>query len=312
MSKTILVDLSHPFGRGNPLWPSNGDFHIDRVQHMPMHYRLLQTFNDFHMHNSTHADSPSHVIPESPYTHELPLENYYGPAVCLDIPKKHWELITVEDIEKAAAKVEGGIQEGDWVLICTGMNQRWGENDDYFMYSPGMSIEGAHWLVDHKVKGVGFDLQALDHILYTYAAQHGPGPYVPRIVDEYKKEFGHEPIEDYPEWEPVHTILLGNNVMGIENLGGDIEKVKGQRFMFCAFPLRWYMGDGTIVHAEPSPTRTISIRMFPTGCINTAYIDPQPNRKVIGGHDGRQEENCASGCRHHGNRHCTDVCSGWP
>ena len=118
MGKTVLVDLSHPFGRGNPLWPSNGDFHIDRVQHMPMHYRLLQTFNDFHMHNSTHADSPSHVIPESPYTHELPLENYYGPAVCLDIPKKHWELITVEDIEKAAAKVEGGIQEGDWVLTA--------------------------------------------------------------------------------------------------------------------------------------------------------------------------------------------------
>ena len=98
MSKTVLVDLSHPFGRGNPLWPSNGDFHIDRVQHMPMHYRLLQTFNDFHMHNSTHADSPSHVIPEGAFTHELPLENYYGPAVCLDIPKKHWELITVEDI----------------------------------------------------------------------------------------------------------------------------------------------------------------------------------------------------------------------
>ena len=49
MGKTVLVDLSHPFGRGNPLWPSNGDFHIDRVQHMPMHYRLLQTFNDFHI-----------------------------------------------------------------------------------------------------------------------------------------------------------------------------------------------------------------------------------------------------------------------
>ena len=82
----------------------------------------------------------------------------------------------MEDIEKAAAKVEGGIQEGDWVLICTGMNKRWGENDDYFMYSPGMSIEGAHWLVDHKVKGVGFDLQAWTTSLH-YAAQHGPpGP----------------------------------------------------------------------------------------------------------------------------------------
>ena len=117
MSKTILVDLSHPFGRGNPLWPSNGDFHIDRVQHMPMHYRLLQTFNDFHMHNSTHADSPSHVIPESPYTHELPLENYYGPAVCLDIPKKHWELITVEDIEKAAVYPNSARDEKGRLLV---------------------------------------------------------------------------------------------------------------------------------------------------------------------------------------------------
>ena len=180
MGKQVLVDLSHPFGRGNPLWPSNGDFHIDRVQHMPMHYRLLQTFNDFHMHNSTHADSPSHVIPESPYTHELPLENYYGEAVCLDIPKSHWQLITPEEIEEAAAKVEGGIKEGDWVILCTGMHKRWGENDDYFAYSPGLSIEGAQWFIDHKVKGVGFDMQALDHILYTYAADHGPGPYVPR------------------------------------------------------------------------------------------------------------------------------------
>ena len=25
--------------------------------------------------------------------------------------------------------------------------------------------------------------------------------------------------------------------------------MKNQRFLFCAFPLRWYMGDGTIVRA---------------------------------------------------------------
>lgn len=157
-----LIDLSNPFGRGNPLWPSNGDFHIDRVQHMPMHYRLLQTFNDFHMHNSTHADSPAHVIPESPFTHELPIQNYFGEAVCLDIPKGKWELITVE---------------------------------------------------------------------------------------EYEEMFGHPAIEDFPEWEPCHDILMANNVMGIENLGGDLDKVTNQRFLFCAFPLRWYMGDGTIVRA---------------------------------------------------------------
>lgn len=244
-----LIDLSNPFGRGNPLWPSNGDFHIDRVQHMPMHYRLLQTFNDFHMHNSTHADSPAHVIPESPFTHELPIQNYFGEAVCLDIPKGKWELITVEDIEEAAKKVPGGIKEGDWVLLNTGTHRRWGENDDYFAYSPGLSIDGAKWFVEHHVRGVGFDMQAIDHILYTYAADHGPGPYVPRIVEEYEEQFGHPALEDFPEWEPCHDILMANNVMGIENLGGDLDKVTNQRFLFCAFPLRWYMGDGTIVRA---------------------------------------------------------------
>ncbi len=244
-----LIDLSNPFGRGNPLWPSNGDFHIDRVQHMPMHYRLLQTFNSFHMHNSTHADSPSHVIPESPFTHELPIQNYFGEAVCLDIPKGKWELITVEDIENAAKKVPGGIKDGDWVLLNTGTHRRWGENDDYFAYSPGLSIEGAKWFVEHHVRGVGFDMQAIDHILYTYAADHGPGPYVPRICEEYEEEFGHPAKDDFPEWEPCHDILMANNVMGIENLGGDLDKVTNQRFLFCAFPLRWYMGDGTIVRA---------------------------------------------------------------
>ena len=29
----------------------------------------------------------------------------------------------------------------------------------------------------------------------------------------------------------------------LENLGGDLDKVTNQRFLFCAFPLRWYMGE---------------------------------------------------------------------
>ena len=99
---------------------------------------------------------------------------------------------------------------------------------------------------------------------------------MPRIVDEYKKEFGHEPLEDFPEWEPVHTILLSNNVMGIENLGGDIEKVKGQRFTFCAFPLRWYMGDGAMSRCvalidEDEIDKSVADRTYKYG--GTGYAD---------------------------------------
>ena len=35
--------------------------------------------------------------------------------------------------------------------------------------------------------------------------------------------------------------------MGVENLGGDLDKVAGKRFRFYCFPIRWYMGDGSMV-----------------------------------------------------------------
>ena len=79
------------------------------------------------------------------------------------------------------------------------MNQRWGENDDYFMYSPRHVHRGRPLAGEPQGQGRGLrSAGAGPHPLYLRAAQHGPGPYVPRIVDEYKKEFGHEPIEDYP------------------------------------------------------------------------------------------------------------------
>ena len=40
--------------------------------------------------------------------------------------------------------------------------------------------------------------------------------------------------------------MLGHGIVGVENLGGDLDKVSGKRFRFYCFPLRWYMGDGSM------------------------------------------------------------------
>ena len=113
-----LIDLSNPFGRGNPLWPSNGDFHIDRVQHMPMHYRLLQTFNSFHMHNSTHADSPAHVIPESPFAREaetdLHAEETVSAAATLDN-----ETILQNEVEGESAEQASELEDSENETVGT-------------------------------------------------------------------------------------------------------------------------------------------------------------------------------------------------
>jgi len=42
------------------------------------------------MHGTTHADSPAHVVEGTPFTHEIPLDKYYGTGVIVDIPKKKW------------------------------------------------------------------------------------------------------------------------------------------------------------------------------------------------------------------------------
>jgi kynurenine formamidase len=242
MNKVKLYDLSQPFGHNAPLWPYFPDVKIERFHYHAKSGVLSQQITTF-MHCTTHADSPAHVIEGAPYTDEIPLDSYYGTGVVVDIPKGKWEVITADDLEKASPKIE----KGDIVIVHTGWHHYYGDSRQYFAYSPGLYREAGEWFVDKGVKAVGVDQQALDHPLATAIGPHGTGPLLPDVCEEYKKEIGREVIEDFPEWEPCHRLLLGNGIMGWENVGGDIDKVLGKRVTIAGFPIRWEKGDGSIV-----------------------------------------------------------------
>jgi kynurenine formamidase len=242
MSRVKLYDLSQTFGHNAPLWPYFPDVKIERFHYHAKSGVLSQQITTF-MHCTTHADSPAHVIEGAPYTDEIPLDSYYGTGVVVDIPKGKWEVITPEDLEKAEPKIEAG----DIVIIRTGWHRFYGDNRKYFAYSPGLYREAGEWLVERKVKAVGVDHQALDHPLATAIGPHGTGPLLPDVCEEYRRETGREVIEDFPEWEPCHRLLLGNGIMGWENVGGDIDEVVGRRVTIAGFPIRWEKGDGSIV-----------------------------------------------------------------
>src|SRR5512137_1460935 len=118
----VLVDLSHPFGNGSPLWPYFEDVKIERKHYMAKSGVLSQTVTTV-MHCTTHADSPAHVIEGAQFTDEIPLEKYYGTGVVVSIPKGKWEKIMPKDLEKARPK----IQEGDIVIINTGWHHFYGD-----------------------------------------------------------------------------------------------------------------------------------------------------------------------------------------
>lgn len=237
-----FYDLSHPWGANAPLWPYFPDIKIERFHYHAKSGVLSQQITTF-MHCTTHSDAPAHVVEGARFIDEVPLSSYFGTGVVVSIPKEKWEVITPADLE--AARPE--IQPGDFVIINTGWHRYYGDNRQYFVYSPGLYREAGAWLKERGVKAVGIDNQALDHPLGTAIGPQPNGPLIPGVLEEYRVHTGREAADDFPFWEPCHRELLGNGIVGFENVGGEIDAVTGKRCTFVAFPWRWEKGDGCIV-----------------------------------------------------------------
>jgi kynurenine formamidase len=237
-----FFDLSHPWGHNAPLWPYFPDVKIERFHYHAKSGVLSQQITTF-MHCTTHSDAPAHVIEGLRYIDEIPLSSYFGTGVVVSIPKEKWEVITPDDLE--AARPE--IRPGDFVIVNTGRHRYYGDTRQYFCYSPGTYKEAGIWLKERGVKAFGIDCQALDHPLGTALGPQPNGPIFPDLVDEYEEHTGRKATDDFPEWEPCHRQLLGNGIVGFENVGGQIDEVTGKRCTFAAFPWRWTQGDGCIV-----------------------------------------------------------------
>ena len=162
------------------------------------------------MHRGTHMDAPIHVQENQPTLTGYPLWRFFGTGVVVSIPKGKWGVITPKDLENAEPK----IRRNDILMINTGSHLKYGDNPDYYAYSPGLYKEAAEWIVERGVKLVGVDVQALDHPLGTFLGPHGPGPAQPHLDDEYKAETGRDIIEDFPHWEPAHKIMMTNGIPG--------------------------------------------------------------------------------------------------
>ncbi len=234
-----FYELSHRWGHGMPQWPSRTNLATKTLMFHAKDGVFVQQFEGI-MHRGTHMDAPIHVLENQPTITEYDMWRFFGTGVAVSIPKGKWGVITPDDLEKARPK----IQPGDIVMINTGSHRKWGDNPDYFAYSPGLYKGAAEWIVEHKVKLIGVDVQALDHPLGTFLGPHGPGPAQPHLDGEYYAMTKRHIADDFPLWEPAHKIMMTNGIPGIENIGGDLDKITGKRCTFMAFPWRWPDGEG--------------------------------------------------------------------
>lgn len=123
-------------------------------------------------------------------------------------------LIEVQDSTFSFDAVkQAGLQTGDIVLFHTGWNNRYHETA-YFEDYPALPEDIAHYLVKKQVSMVGFDMCGPDH----------------------------EPF-------PVHKILLGGNVLILENLT-NLDKLASKNFTIYALPIK--------LNVDGAPARVIA------------------------------------------------------
>jgi kynurenine formamidase len=171
-------------------------------------------------HSGTHVDAPVHFdgSPDAKSIDQMPLENFFTEAVCLDLSHKPLKSdISIEDLQKAEAAAGVTIKPKDTVLLHMDFFRRCYGTDGYLTDFPGLTKESATWL---GKKGIMmFGVEAVS-----------PG------------RVGRNNFE-------VHHVCRDLGITHMEGLV-NLDKLIGKgRFRFIGFPLKIKGGSGSPIRA---------------------------------------------------------------
>ncbi len=221
------IDLSQEIYTGMPVFPGHMKTlvwdhvtHAECAKNMDPGYSYTTRGLLMCDHGPTHVDAICHIdpSPDAPSVEKMPLDVFFGTAICLDVSwvPEH-SLITPEQIKEAEKRSGQKIQKGDIVLFYTGHYDKYYPTDKYLDWYSGFTYESAAYLTEEiKIKNWGADT---------------PSPDRP-------------PTKSYP----VHQNYRKTRVPHMENLC-NLDKVVGKRFMFYGFPLRIRNGSGSPIRA---------------------------------------------------------------
>lgn len=223
-----LVDLSQPIYEGMMVYP--GHLKTVTFQHATHEETAPRFESDFSFqtwgfilndNGPTHVDAWSHLDPDpnADSIEKMPLELFYGPALCLDVSQVAPRTdITAEHLDEALDKSGLALNEGDMCFFYTGTYDRYAGKPEYLTDFAGIGETGARWIVDKGIKTFGVD---------------SPTPDNPASTTY-----------------PVHLMSRDERITHYENLV--LTEVVGTRFTFVGFPLK-------VVGAHGGPTRAVAI-----------------------------------------------------
>lgn len=152
----------------------------------------------------TYIDCPFHRYEQGKDLAEMPLERFADlPALLIEAPYTHQLAI-------GSSYFEGKDIAGKAVLVHTGWSKHW-NTEAYYQNHPYLTADAAQYLSDNKVQLVGIDSHNIDNTSHNS--------------------------------RPVHSILLGNEILIVEHLC-QLHLLPKSGFTFSAVPPK-FKGVGT-------------------------------------------------------------------
>ncbi len=250
MKKLKAVDLTQPFSIMTPPWPGGKSPTIKYVNRISTDGYGQQEIT-FTTHISTHLDGPLHFDPKGRDLASLPMDKLFGEGVIADISAVGpYGIYTPKHITD---KVD--VKKGDILIINTGFHKYYtGAKDPdevaYFYKHPGPHREFRDWVAKMEFKWLGVDCGSADHPMNTCLRTMNQF-----VAKEAREKLG-KPLEELfpPEMDHMmHASLFPkpHEIIHVENIGGDIDKVLNKRVLVGCFPLK-------IVDGESCPCRVVA------------------------------------------------------
>ena len=116
------------------------------------------------------------------------------------------------------------------MVIVTGWHKKYSDGLEYYGEAPG-SLQGRGRVAGGEEAQDGRRGHARTSTIHsaTSMAPHRGGPQMKRLAGEYKAATGKDYTVEHGEWNVAHKILLGAGIPTIEQVGGDVDQVKGKR-----------------------------------------------------------------------------------
>ena len=180
--KNRLLDMTYTFDETTIYWPTAESFKLEKLNWGVSEGGWWYASNNYSAseHGGTHVDAPIHFYENGKTIDQIPLHEWIGPAVKIDVVAKCKSnrdyLLTVEDITQWEAEY-GRIPDNAWVLMYSGIDTKYYPDKEKVLGTtktgadalpelsfPGFSAEVAEFLVNERnIKGIGIDTPSIDY-----------------------------------------------------------------------------------------------------------------------------------------------------